>query len=108
MEQGYCKLIGDNEPSSGDSRTVGSVALANITGKITWRWGPEGWNEIKHTTKTEYEIGRSKPPPKAILHVPYIGAVSASLAHKAKELLPKPLGPKRLRARSRTRPEKPY
>ena len=51
VPHGHCWLLGDNRfpGASFDSFSgMGPVPLANITGKVLLRFGPEGFNWIRH------------------------------------------------------------
>ena len=53
VPQWHCWVLGDNASNSRDSRLFRPVPLTDIKGKILWRWGPEGSNEVFHGTKEE-------------------------------------------------------
>ena len=45
IPRGHCWVVGDNLPSSKDSRTLGPIPMAVIRGKVNFKVGP--WKERK-------------------------------------------------------------
>ncbi|KAL2038619.1 hypothetical protein N7G274_008667 [Stereocaulon virgatum] len=103
VQKGYCKVVGDNESDSDDSRNFGSVPLANIEGKVTWRWGQEGSWKIRNNDATQKgELGRLSSLSKAVVKRARRLVVGILPATRTQALVPK--APRNVPVISSTKP----
>lgn len=49
LEAGQVYLLGDNRDNSNDSRFIGPISVADITGKVTGIWLSETWSRVGTT-----------------------------------------------------------
>lgn len=90
MRKGYCKVEGDNQNNSSDSRSFGSVPLANIEGKLTWRWGQEGpWKIRNNDTTQKSELGRLSSLSEAVVRQARRLALGILPATRTQALVPR-------------------